>query len=336
MGNININININILCFIILSLSLTFHTSSARHAKNQPSAVVVGKVYCDTCFRKEFSKNSHLIHGASIAVECEDLKQNLSFRRETKTDGHGTFRVRLPTAIKDHIKSCSVKLITSSDPFCAIATSTKATSLNLKSKTNGVHVFSAGFFSFKPLKQPEMCDQKPEFSQMKTELPQFPPLPPLPTLPKLPQLPHLLNFRSQTEKPVVSAPTYQKEEQPASIPTLPSPPTMPNPFQLPSFLPNPLQPNPLQPPVLPNPLQPPVLPNPLQPPPALPNPLQPPPALPNPLQPPPTSFLPPNPFRPPSPPPAFGFPPFAFPTPFPPSSFIPGAPPAIPSEKKTP
>ncbi|KAK1272603.1 hypothetical protein QJS04_geneDACA018287 [Acorus gramineus] len=301
------NININIICFIILSLSFTFHTSSARHAKNQPSAVVVGKVYCDTCFRREFSKNSHLIHGASVVVECEDLKQNLSFRRETKTDGLGTFRVRLPTAVKDHIQSCSAKLITSSDPFCAIPTSTKASSLNLKLKTKDVHVFSAGLFSFKPLTQPEMCDQKPEFSQ---ELPQFPTLPPLPTLPKLPQLPTLLNFRSQTKKPIVSAPTDQKEEQPASVPTLPSPPTVPNPFQPPSFLPNPLQS------------------------PVLPNPLQPPPALPNPLQPPPATFLPPNPFRQPSPPPAFRFPPFAFP--FPPLSFFPGAPPAVPSEKKTP
>ncbi|KAK1272598.1 hypothetical protein QJS04_geneDACA018288 [Acorus gramineus] len=105
-----------------------------------------GKVYCDTCFRHEFSKNSHLIH-----LECENQKQNLSFRRESKTDGLGTFRVRLPITVKDHIQSCSVKLISSSDPFCTIAASTKSSSLNLKSKTKGIHVFSTEFFSFKPL-----------------------------------------------------------------------------------------------------------------------------------------------------------------------------------------
>ncbi|KAM1358249.1 hypothetical protein ACFX2I_045329 [Malus domestica] len=49
---------------LFLVTALTFHTpSEASHEKNDPSAVVVGTVYCDTCFQEDFSHTSHFISG---------------------------------------------------------------------------------------------------------------------------------------------------------------------------------------------------------------------------------------------------------------------------------
>ncbi|CAN6574595.1 unnamed protein product [Malus baccata var. baccata] len=54
---------------LFLVTALTFHTpSEASHEKNDPSAVVVGTVYCDTCFQEDFSHTSHFISGTSQNV----------------------------------------------------------------------------------------------------------------------------------------------------------------------------------------------------------------------------------------------------------------------------
>ncbi|BFG26469.1 hypothetical protein CerSpe_127430 [Prunus speciosa] len=199
--------------FLISTLSLST-PSEASHEKKHPSAVVVGTVYCDTCFQAEFSHASHFISGASVGVECKDGSSKPSFQTEVKTDSHGVFRVQLPFSVSKHVKKiegCSVKLISSSEPYCAVASTATSSSLHLKSRKQGTHIFSAGFFTFKPLKQPSLCNQKPsiqnskEFSSQKFSFPPtdeltFPPptqnptiddLPPLPTLPvpPLPQLP---------------------------------------------------------------------------------------------------------------------------------------------------
>ncbi|KAH7673344.1 hypothetical protein IHE45_08G002600 [Dioscorea alata] len=194
-------VSFKLFSLLILAISgIIFHGSAARH--DLPGAMVVGTVYCDTCFHNAPSKSSHLITGATVAVECAP-----SFREEVKTNGQGEFQVNLPVEVSKHIKrikACSVKLISSNEPFCAVASSATSTTLrHLKSKNKSVHVFSAGFFTFKPLKQPEVCYQKPKFDSMKfapfTGLPHFqlnlPPLPqllpPLPSLPSLPPLPIL-------------------------------------------------------------------------------------------------------------------------------------------------
>ncbi|RXH89705.1 hypothetical protein DVH24_032062 [Malus domestica] len=50
------------LTVIFLVTTLTFHTpSEAIYEEIQPSAVVVGTVYCDTCFQEDFSNTSHFI-----------------------------------------------------------------------------------------------------------------------------------------------------------------------------------------------------------------------------------------------------------------------------------
>ncbi|XP_030953271.1 formin-2 [Quercus lobata] len=200
---------------IIFFLSLAFNSlSEAGHEKNLPSAIVVGSVYCDTCFQEDFSKSSHFISGASVAVECKYGTSKPSFHKEVKTDQHGEFKVHLPFSVSKHVKKiegCSVKLISSSEPYCAVASTATSSSLHLKSRKQGTHIFSAGFFTFKPLKQPNLCNQKPsiqnskELGSNKRSLPptdglDFPPpiqdptspyLPPLPKLPELPPLPLL-------------------------------------------------------------------------------------------------------------------------------------------------
>ncbi|KAF1898644.1 hypothetical protein Lal_00023653 [Lupinus albus] len=194
-------------------------------------------------------------------------------------------------------------------------------SLNLKSRKQGIHIFSAGFFTFKPLKQPNLCNQKPSIIQntkfhdsLKSLFPpnidpSFPPplqdpntsspsVGGLPLLPKLPTLPPILGIQIP---PLL--PTDEKVVNPQNLPTF-----SPIPFFPPPIVPNPLQP----PPLVSNPLQPPS-PNPLQPP----NPFQPP----KPFQPPSPTPLIPNPFQPPPPPPPlFTLPPLFPPPRTPPSS----------------
>ncbi|GAA0147472.1 hypothetical protein LIER_07160 [Lithospermum erythrorhizon] len=107
------------------------------------------------------------------------------------------------------IKTCSVKLIKSREPFCHVVSS----AFNLKSRKEGKHIFSARVFTFKPLKKPEVRDQKPSVQESKAfesqkssisnpndlrNLPGFgnPPTSNLPPVgkdvPPLPQLPNLL------------------------------------------------------------------------------------------------------------------------------------------------
>ncbi|CAN6708424.1 unnamed protein product [Malus baccata var. baccata] len=343
------------LTVIFLVATLTFHTpSEASHEKNHPSAVVVGTVYCDTCFQEDFSHTSHFISGASVGVECKDgSSTEQSFKAQVKTNSHGQFKVLLPFSVSKHVKKiegCSVKLISSSEPYCAVASSATSSSLHLKARKQGTHIFSAGFFTFKPLKQPTLCNQKPsiqnskklnsqkfsfprtdelEFpspSQVDPTIPDLPPVPKIPYLPPLPQLPPL--------PPI-----------PIGVPGLPGLPGIPGSppvavktssvssnsktsknEQLDDIFP------PLFPPIIPNPLQPPpapLIPN-LPPlpgsPPAGPAPLIPNLPIPN-L--PPISGLTPS----PSPPIIPFLPPL--PVPLPPVPRIPGIPPAASSKQST-
>ncbi|PKU81111.1 pollen-specific protein-like At4g18596 [Dendrobium catenatum] len=191
--------------------------SAAYDSTNQnhpPSAMIVGTVYCDTCFHQNSSRNYQLISGASVMVDCSNQATKTSFRKAVKTDKDGVFRVQLPSEIGKHvkkIKGCSVKLLSSNEPFCAVAASATSSSFHLKSTTNKIHVFSSGFFTFRPLNQPELCYQRPSvegssnFEASKDTIPSsplpsvnisplLPLLPPLPTLPTLPPLPNLPNI----------------------------------------------------------------------------------------------------------------------------------------------
>ncbi|KAG7986406.1 hypothetical protein I3843_03G077500 [Carya illinoinensis] len=335
---------------LVLFLSIAFNSpSEARHEKKLPSAIVVGTVYCDTCFQEDFSKTSHFISGASVAVECKPGTSKPSFRKEVKTDLNGEFKVHLPFSVSKHVKrieGCAVKLVSSSEPHCPVASTATSSSLHLKSRKQGTHIFSAGFFTFKPLTQPNLCNQKPsiqnskELGSKKVSLPPtdglaFPPqiqdptvpdlpptggdyLPPLPRLPELPPLPQLpplpglplppIPGKTAKSKPAESIKATQLQDQKADQADFFFPPLFP-----PLFPPNPFQP-------------PPLIPNPFQPPPLIPNPFQPPPLLPNPFQPPPAPlipFLPIPGLTPPPPAPLIPFPPIPGFTPPPPPPLIP-------------
>ncbi|XP_028764914.1 formin-2-like [Neltuma alba] len=309
---------------VILFLSLTFGNVSEA-TKHPSAAVVVGTVYCDTCFQRDFPMSSHFISGASVAVECKDGNSKPKFRKEAKTDEQGEFKVQLPFSVSKHvkrIKGCTVKLVSSSEPYCAVASAATSSSLRLKSRKQGEHVFSAGFFSFKPLKQPNLCNQKPrienskQVGSLKTAFSPnvdstFPPpiqdpptrdgfLPPLPQLPEIPPLPPLPKM--QWPFPVPGRRVKNSIKPQFSDRKVARPDT----FPLPSY------PIPL-PPGIPNPRL-----GPFQPPPLIPSPPGTPPLNPNP---------PPGPGLTPSP--QTGLPPFPF---WPP----PGAPPAASSKNSAP
>ncbi|RWR72846.1 Pollen Ole e 1 allergen/extensin [Cinnamomum micranthum f. kanehirae] len=296
---------------LILAISF-FHSCAAKHEK-LPSAMVVGTVYCETCFHQQFSKASHFISGASVEVECGDLRNKTGFLKKVKTNKHGQFKVHLPFSVSKHIKKikkCSVKLISSSEPFCAVASLATSSSLHLKSRKQGIHIFSAGIFTFKPLQQPDLCYEKPSLktsslSPMKTfrpypNIPQFPPLnqsppppmvnlpplPKLPLLPPLPTVPHLPNLGPVPKQPskttiaVSSSHMPSFHEEPAQQKLLdPKPPAL----EIPS------PPNPLQ--VTPPFINPPPIPIITNPEPALPLPLPP---ISFPLQPPAFPGIPPS------------------------------------------
>ncbi|KAI7746391.1 hypothetical protein M8C21_023374, partial [Ambrosia artemisiifolia] len=177
--------------------------SSARHQKEKHSiAILTGTVYCDTCFGQEVPKSTHLISGATVAVECGTDGAKPRFREEVKTDEKGEFEAKLPPYVSKHvdnIKACSVRLLTSNEPNCVVAATATSSDIHFKSKRAGTHVFSAGFFTFKP----QLCNEKdlmPVGGGMLPPLPipdvpippvipQLPPLPGVPSLPGVPQLP---------------------------------------------------------------------------------------------------------------------------------------------------
>ncbi|XP_047334985.1 proline-rich protein 1-like [Impatiens glandulifera] len=221
-------LSIPTLCLSIFLLLVNLNVSeSSSKFKTNKNAIVVGTVYCDTCFQDVFSRPTNFISGALVAVECGGRdKTEADFRQEVETDEHGEFRVQLPLYISKHlkrIKGCSINLVRSSDPYCAVASTATSSSIRLKSTKN--HIFSAGFFTFKPLNQPTLCSQKPTNpfpSKFDTSFP--PPLedpspgsflsplldpilpPVLSNLPQLPLLPPLL----ETSKVSPEVPSEKK------------------------------------------------------------------------------------------------------------------------------
>lgn len=259
-----------------------------------------------------------------MAVECNVTNSKPRFYKEVKTNKHGDFKVELPFSVGKHVKKilgCSVKLIRSNHPYCALAATTTSSSFHLKSRSPRTHIFSAGAFTFKPLTQPKLCKHKsnvqipnnlnsvkssnidptfpisfldpqtPEFPPV-DDIGQFAPMPKLPSLPPLPQLPPLPSLPGLPFLPPINpAPKDSSEGLDDKL-------TDQKTFTLP--------PNPLYPPVILNPF------------------LHPPPEI-VPL--PPSSIIPPLVHATPSPPlPAFSLiPPF----PFEPSFGFPGTPPPV-------
>ncbi|GAA0166098.1 hypothetical protein Leryth_023322 [Lithospermum erythrorhizon] len=282
------------LCVLIfLSLAL-FNLSEARQQKKHASAVLVGSVYCDTCFHQSFSKASHFISGADVAVECSVTNTTPNFKKVVSTNEHGEFRIHLPFSVSKHVKKikrCSVKLIKSSEPFCAVASSATSSALHLKSRKEGNHIFSAGFFTFKPLNQPELCGQKPsvqesnKFESQKSsitnpkdprylppienppssnqpplviDLPLLPPLTSLPAIPFLPPLPRKASTtkgstrKSELSNQKVAQTNFFGPNNPFRPPSL-FPPIIPSPptSTFPPTIPSP--PTSIFPPILPSP-----------------------------------------------------------------------------------
>ncbi|KAJ8436017.1 hypothetical protein Cgig2_007675 [Carnegiea gigantea] len=267
---------------VMLSIFSLLCCCSLSEARNQPQkfspAVVVGTVYCDACFQDDFSKDSHYISGATVAVKCQEKGSRPAFAQKVKTDKQGKFIVHLPFSMSKHIKEiqgCTVKLVKSSEPYCAVASTTNSSAIYLKETKQGKHIFSAGFFTFKPLKQPEICNQKPSvtnsfqglfphpnlpFMPSLPQLPPLPELPPLPPLPPLPSLPGLPYFNAMPQNPQEPSKEEMVRPQLFFPPVISPPPTglplPPNPLQPAPLLPNPLQPP--SPPLIPNPFQPPA------------------------------------------------------------------------------
>lgn len=232
------------LLLFALFLSLTSHNAFSHTLHNNKPAVVVGTVFCDTCSQQRLSKSTYFISGAIVAVECRDhTTSETNFRQQAKTNKNGNFKVVLPFSVQEHtnkMETCSVKMIKSSDPFCSVPSSATSSSLKLKNSKirDGTRVFSAGYFAFKPLKQPTSCNRKNtdilKSKQVNPQLP-FPPI-----VPPVIQPPSIL-----PPNPLQPAPLIPNPFQPPAplIPIIPMPPLpiltppSPPPTVLPPFIP---------------------------------------------------------------------------------------------------
>ncbi|CAH9090936.1 unnamed protein product [Cuscuta europaea] len=296
-----------IVFLIICSITISKNNAAVpRRGGRLYPPLLVGTVYCDDTCSQHFSRpDTHFISGASVAVECgawsKGRQRRPSFRREVKTNDGGEFTVRLPFSVAKKIRGrCSVTLISSGDPNCAVASA--ATSpiylINEERKKEGNYVvFSAGSFTFRPLKPPELCNQEQpnNGNSAKKVVEQVEPVifPPFGVIPPNPLLP------------------------PPSL--LPPNPLLPPPSIIPPIIPSP--PAPIFPPLFPSPppsIFPPLLPPPPSSPPSIFPPLFPAPPTPPasvfpPLFPPIPGFTPsPSPPPPPAPFFPFPFPPFPF------------------------
>ncbi|CAH9092627.1 unnamed protein product [Cuscuta epithymum] len=281
-----------IICSITISKNNAAAAGGGRH--HPPSvALLMGTVYCDdTCSHHSSRRDTHFISGASVAVECRAWSKGRrqrrpSFRREVKTTDGGEFTVRLPFSVAKKSRGrCSVTLISSGDPNCAVAAETTSPIRlnNMERKIEGNYVvFSAGSFAFRPLKSPELCNQEPPNNANSGKLEQVEPVifPPFGVIPPNPLLP----------PPSIIPPIIPSPPAPIFPPLFPSPP--------PSIFPPLLPPPPSSPPSI----FPPLFPSPPTPPASVFPPLFPP--IPG-ITPSPSPPPPPAPFFP------FPFPPFPF------------------------
>lgn len=177
----------------------------------------------------------------------------------------------MPISVSKHakkIRGCSIKLISSNEPLCDVVASATSSSLRLKSRKEGKHIFSAGFFSFKPLNEPEICNQKsnvvnkglsPESNSKKqTDQLPFVPIPFIPPNPLLPP-PSILPPNPLLPPPSLIPPVLPTPPPsifPPFLPTPPTPPFFPLPH-IPGLVPSPPPPAPTFPiPLPPFPFQP--------------------------------------------------------------------------------
>ncbi|KAL4577315.1 hypothetical protein LXL04_013422 [Taraxacum kok-saghyz] len=148
--------------WVSLNIVLTICLTLKGYVSEANPSALVGIVYCDTCFNRDFSKSSHFISGASVVVECGgkgvgESGMESGFREEVKTNSKGEFTVKLPFAVTERIRECSVKLLRSNQPNCPLVATSAQSPITLKTKTPGSRVFSAGVFTFRPRKQPRQC-----------------------------------------------------------------------------------------------------------------------------------------------------------------------------------
>ncbi|CAA6657326.1 unnamed protein product [Spirodela intermedia] len=318
-----------LLLFLAIGLLFCPGSSSSDHGNPRlPNAVVVGTVYCDTCFQQEFSRTSHFI---PALLRGGVLRHVFFFFPAAQVDEVGS-----PRLLR--------RVLHLSSPAAAGALLPGAQPRRLPPARRHPDLRRLSPAAFSP-----SLPQLPTIPQLPT-LPQLPTIPQLPTLPSLPGLdcrncrdhrPPAAPPRSWTRSR--TARSSSSRLRPAPITLRPSSPHHPLPSSAVDSPHHPLQVSAADSPHHPlrsyavgsptNPFQSPpsVLPtNPFQSPPSIlpTNPFGSPPSLvpSNPFQSPP-SVLPSNPFQ--SPPPAFQLPQF----PFPQSPFFPGTPPSFPSSK---
>ncbi|KAM7506881.1 hypothetical protein LguiA_017334 [Lonicera macranthoides] len=256
-----------LLTVIILSSIFNINLLEARNGEIVPSAVVIGTVYCDTCFQEKISNTSHFISGAFVAVECSATSSRPSFREKVKTDKNGKFEAHLPFSVTKQakeIKGCTAKLISSSQTQCAVASTATSSSLQLKSRNPSTHIFSAGILSFKPVKKPNLCNQTPNMNSFSKKLNSDEYLNPLDHDPQLPK-PY-----PSDEKYLPSLPPLPRLPPLPQLPPLPSLPGLPFFHPVPKITPPILPPKPFQPPPFDFPLIPLINPQPPPPPPEVP------------------------------------------------------------------
>jgi hypothetical protein len=125
--------------------------------------VVVGNVFCDTCLKHQFSReSSHVITGALVALECRINRKTTASVTVGESDEYGDFSVEVPSLFhpEERMNRCSVRLLKSSEGSCNTPSTTVASKLTFISNSNGVRTYTAGSLSYRSQDIPRLCDKK--------------------------------------------------------------------------------------------------------------------------------------------------------------------------------
>jgi len=124
------------------------------------NVVVVGNVFCDTCLKHQFSReSSHVITGALVALECSINRKTTASITRVESDEYGDFAVDIPSLfhLEERINRCSVSLLSSPEDSCNTPSTTAPSKLVLLSNSNGLRTYSAGSLSYHPQDIPCFC-----------------------------------------------------------------------------------------------------------------------------------------------------------------------------------
>ncbi|XP_077251797.1 uncharacterized protein LOC143891024 [Tasmannia lanceolata] len=196
---------------IFIALITAFFTKSfslVDEPKPISNITVMGTVFCDTCSKNSFSKQSYFLPGVEVHVECKfranSTTKPVSFTANRTTDKYGVYTFEVPFLDGFECREghevgsfCQASLLGSSSSFCNVPGLNSTEDMAIKSKQDNLCIYSLNALNYRPPKRyigicgPYKGAVPSSLNSSEFFLPYYPPLDlPFPPLPSFP-LPHL-------------------------------------------------------------------------------------------------------------------------------------------------